>query len=55
MSNTRFLYIGDMLIPADINTWYFNPFQTWGVFRENRYNLIFYFHQLVALSCQRAN
>ena len=34
MNNTRFLYITDMLIPADINTWYFNPVQTWGVFRE---------------------
>ena len=47
MNNTRFLYITDVLIPADINTWYFNPVQTWGVFGENRY-LIFYFHQLVA-------
>ena len=28
MNNTRFLYITDMLIPADINTWYFNPVQT---------------------------
>ena len=43
-----------MLIPADINTWYFNPVQTWGVFGENRY-LIVYFHQLIALSCQGAN
>ena len=50
MNNTRFLYITDMLIPADIN-----PVQTWGVFGENKYNFIFYFHQLVALSCQRAN
>ena len=30
MNNTRFLYITDMLIPADINTWYFNPVHTWG-------------------------
>ena len=44
MNNTRFLYITDMLIPADINTWYFNPVQTWEVFGENRY-LIFHFHQ----------
>ena len=31
MNNTRFLYITDMLILADINTWYFNPVQTWGL------------------------
>ena len=47
MNNTRFLYITDMLIPADINTWYFNPVQTRGVIGENRY-VIFHFHQLVA-------
>ena len=55
MNNTRFLYITDMLIPADINTWYFNPVQTRGVIGEKQVCNIPFSPIGCRLSRQRAN